>query len=240
MRLPDAYTWRARTLPVIITCLPAVVLLGTALAWRSPVGIATGAIVTVLSAVASQLGRDRGRALQPELWRSWGGAPTLQLMRHRGSRHPDRVIRLHREAEEVFHDPMPSRADEDGDPEAADARYEDVLAKLRERTRPRDRFPLVFEENANYGFRRNLLGLRAWGIGLALLTLLVAVALLLFASGPFSHRAARWSLPAVASLLLALFWWTAVTPAWVRIPADAYAERLLESIETLRQPAPSN
>lgn len=235
MRLPDTYTWRARTLPVIIVCLPALILLGGGVAWQSRLGIALGLTITVASALASQLGRDRGRRRQAALWQSWGGSPTLQLIRHQGSRHPDRVARLHTAVQDVLGDTLPSAPEEQADPEAADAAYEDVIAKLRDRTRDRTRFPLVFDENANYGFRRNLLGLRPWGLGIALAVLLVAILLTLFTSGTLDHRAARWAVPAAVSLLLLLFWAAVVTPDWVRVPADAYAQRLLEAIETLRE-----
>lgn len=236
MRLPDGYTWRARTLPVIIVSLPALVILVGGLAWQSRLGIATGLTITVASALASQLGRDRGRLLQTGLWDSWGGSPTLQLVRHRGSQHPDRVVRLHVGLEEVFGDELPSAEEEQADPDKADAAYEDVIARLRDRTRDRARFPLVFEENANYGFRRNLLGLRPWGIGIDLASLAVAALLLIVTKGTFDHRAAHWAVPAVVALVLALFWVFVVTPAWVRVPADAYAQRLFEAVETLRAP----
>ena len=129
---------------------------------------------------------------------------------------------------------MPSAAEEEADPQAADARYDDALADVRQRTRDREQFPLVFEENANYGFRRNMLGLRPWGLAVSLVSLAVSIALLVFSSGSFGERAARWCLPAAVALLLAAFWWGAVTPAWVRVPAEAYAERLIESIDILR------
>ena len=234
MRLPDAYTWRARTVPVLITCLPALVLVGGGAVSQSRVGLASGLAITVLATLASQLGRDRGRRLQPGLWQSWDGSPTLQRLRHRGAVRPDRVARLHARIAEALGETLPSAAEEEMDSQAADARYEDVLADVRQRTRDRQQFPLVFEENANYGFRRNMLGLRPWGLAVSLVTLAASTALLLLSSGSFDDRAARWCLPVAVSLVLAGFWWRVVTPAWVRVPADAYAERLIESLDTLR------
>jgi hypothetical protein len=221
--------------PVLIACLPALVVLGGGVVSQSRLGIATGLTVTVLAALASQLGRDKGRRLQAGLWQSWGGSPTVQLLRHHGAARPDRVDRLHGRLAEAFGEVMPTAAEENADPEGADARYEDVVADARSRTRDRTDFPLVFEENANYGFRRNMLGLRPWGLAIALLTLAASIALMVLSSGSFGHRAARWSLPAAISLILAVFWWRAVTPEWVRVPADAYAERLIESIDALRR-----
>jgi hypothetical protein len=45
---------------------------------------------------------------------------------------------------------------------------------LRERTRDRKRFRLVFEEVANYGFRRNLWGHRSLGITATVVSLVAA------------------------------------------------------------------
>ena len=53
------------------------------------------------------------------------------------------------------------------------------MTSLREATRDTSRFPLVFAENANYGFRRNLWGLRPIGTGVAVVLLLFSWALLL-------------------------------------------------------------
>jgi hypothetical protein len=225
----DAYTWRARTLPVIITSLPALVLLASGGISQSRLGAASGAAMTVLSALASQLGRDRGRELQQALWKSWGGSPTVQQLRHRGTDQSGRVERLHRRIEAAFGATMPSAAEELADPGGTDARYEDVIADARSRTRDRARFPLIFEENANYGFRRNMLGLRPFGLALAVLTLIASGALFALTSGSAGDRAARWVLPGVVSLILGAFWWKVVTPGWVRVPADAYAARLIES-----------
>ena len=53
------------------------------------------------------------------------------------------------------------------------------MTSLREATRDTSRFPLVFAENANYGFRRNLWGLRPIGTGVAVVLLLFSWTLLL-------------------------------------------------------------
>jgi hypothetical protein len=235
MRLPDAYTWRARTLPVIIVCLPALIVLAGSVAWRSSLGVATGLTITVASALASQLGRDRGRRLQAALWQTWGGSPTLQLIRHHGSQHPDRVVRLHTTVREVLGDTLPTATQEQADPDSADAAYEDVIAKLRDRTRDRGRFPLVFEENANYGFRRNLLGLRPWGLGLAIAGLGRRRANGRRHEG--NTGASRGALGRASRIGVRprAVWLFIVKPDWVRIPADAYAWRLFEAIETLRE-----
>lgn len=101
--------------------------------------------------------------------------------------------------------------------------------ELRRLTRDTKRFPLVFEGNIDYGFRRNLLGLKKFGVSVALTGL--------GASGwALSHG---WTaagviapVPAVVALLtvgLFLGWLFGVNANAVRITADRYARHLLEA-----------
>jgi len=95
-------------------------------------------------------------------------------------------------------------------------------------TRDQSRFPLLFEEDCNYGFRRNVWGMRPWGILMAVLGLISAVVLILFMPHTRPDSAVR--LLVVAGMLdfvLILVWIIAVTPSWVKITADAYADQLL-------------
>ncbi len=46
--------------------------------------------------------------------------------------------------------------------------YDSATAYLRDTTRDRGRFPLVFQAMYDYGFRRNLWGLKPWGLTFAL------------------------------------------------------------------------
>jgi hypothetical protein len=67
------------------------------------------------------------------------------------------------------------------DPSKADAAYDSAVRSLLEqRRRPSDR--LVFSENCNYGFVRNLVGLKPIGLAAALLTLAVDLFLYLHQS----------------------------------------------------------
>jgi hypothetical protein len=66
---------------------------------------------------------------------------------------------------------LPTEAEEVQDPEGADAVYELAVGALRERTRDTNQYPPVPSENARYGFRRNVLGLRPYGIATSLIGL---------------------------------------------------------------------
>ncbi len=68
---------------------------------------------------------------------------------------------------------LPSPEAEATDPEAADSLYDSAVQWLIPQTRSGGRFPLVFQENVNYGFRRNLWGLRPIGLAVAIGCLVV-------------------------------------------------------------------
>ena len=122
----------------------------------------------------AQLARDAGKLIEPGLFEQWGGRPSIQRLRFRGKNNPRAVERRHEQLERVTGWRLPSADEEDGDPDAADAEYADALCSLRDLTRDREQFRLLFEENMNYGFWRNLLGLRRWGIVISIGTVITA------------------------------------------------------------------
>jgi hypothetical protein len=63
---------------------------------------------------------------------------------------------------------MPSEALERDDPHSADAFYEAYSNLPIEHTRDKKKFPLVFKELVNYGFRGNWWGMKPVGITVAI------------------------------------------------------------------------
>jgi len=235
----DAYSLPARVVPVAVVFLAPLVLFGAGIVTGLSRLIASGLVLTVVGAIAAQLGRDRGKRLEPGLWRQWGGSATLRRLRYRDGGDSGVVARLHRRIEAVLGDALPSQDEETADPAASDARYEEATRRLIGRTRDRTLFDLLFRENVNYGQRRNLLGLKPIGILVALATGAVCVGLALTGSGAFSHQAARYGPAFTVAALELLFWLLVVSPNWVRIPAEAYADRLIEAVDTLSPSAPA-
>jgi peptidoglycan/LPS O-acetylase OafA/YrhL len=134
---------------------------------------------------------------------------------------------------QVTGDILPSRGEEGDDPVGADRRYDAAVADLRDLTRDRDRFPLVAEENAEYGFRRNCLGLRPTALAVGIGATLAAVAILVLTPAPIG----RYLPTAAVGAGTTLFWCFIVRPRWVKEAADLYARRLLETLATLSQGA---
>ena len=102
-------------------------------------------------------------------------------------------------------------------------------------TRERPPFGLLFRENVDYGFRRNLLGLRTWGVGSAVLALVISVAL---SDGSWGEILIGAGVPAISALAIGAFFTFAVTRSWVRVPAEAYAGRLFDALVVLDRARP--
>ncbi len=219
----EAYTLRARLAPAALAAIPAITLIVGAAASVKNSASLIAIMLGGIGLVVCGLVRDAGRRVEPELWDSWGGPPTTARLRWRSASDASRLEELHALVAEATGRALPTHADEAHDPATADASYERAVAVLRDLTRSRDHFPLIFDELATYGFRRNCLGVRPIALAVAA-SAVVASAVLVW-------RASRYEyLIGGAAGLGALAWWsTCVNPAWVRQTAELYADRLLAS-----------
>jgi hypothetical protein len=157
----------------------------------------------------------------------------VAMLRHRDHRiAPTTKQRYHAQLMTVLGTPMPSEADETNDPAAADHVYLSACDLLRARSRGAG-YEALFEENIDYGFRRNLLGLKPWAIGGAC----VAGAVILLAHlrhwpMPVPAIAAPYVGPAIAFLVVFTFLMLLIVRRpWVKRAADNYALRLLETLD---------
>lgn len=236
LNLSDTYVRRARLQPAMLVALPlALVVLAF-----SPSGLAGWGVLLSLfvwcggTALLAQVARDRGKSKEPELHRAWGGRPTTRFLRHGNAPNKVLLSRRHKRLQLIVSGVRIPTADEErADPEGADQVYEACTAFLLEKTRSKEHFPLIFEENCSYGFRRNLWGLKPLGL-LSSTAALAAIAVLFVRS----YRTGTVPAPlcfvsAGMTAVLLLGWLTWFTPSWVKIAADAYAERLLAACENL-------
>ena len=97
------------------------------------------------------------------------------------------------------------------------------------------------KENTEYGFRRNMRGMRPFAIAAAGLALIASLGVIAYRLelGSFSPSVIVQSIPvtiigATLLLLLALIGWSLlVTDAWVRQAGDQYARALLAVCDTI-------
>ena len=234
----DTYERRARVYPALLVVLP--IALGGA-SWLPAgvdlVGLAGGALASVvLAAFLGQIARDQGKKRESELFRRWGGKPSALALSFGGGYFDrttlERVHRKHRELDAGLSLPS-SFEEETADPERARAAYESASDLLLSRTRDHERFRLVFEENVNYGYRRNLWAMRSLGLLMASLGVAVSAARIIVIAN--SGTSVAWSAGsgALAGVLLGLLWLTRVNPSWVRVASDAFARQLVLAAQTI-------
>ncbi len=235
--VPDRYACNARLYPSVMVIAPAVIAV-TAIAklelsWLHSLWIGIGAAGGLYW--LSQLARDPGKILESSLWRAWGGAPSISILRHCDPRiDPITKARYHaRLVELVLDTSAPTPESEKADPTAADVCYSAWSTYLRTGTRDQKRFHLIFDELVSYGYRRNLLGLRPYGLASSILACLASgVFICLAASQKHEVPDALW-LALSADTLVLIFWFLRVSPAWVRLTAEHYAARLVEAVDDL-------
>lgn len=229
IRLPiDAYDLRARLFPALVISFPTLAFIYAVV--PSARGFWGGVSGSILEAavlfVLMRIGRDRGARLQDKLYRIWGGKPTTVMLRHRDhsldahtkQRYKQTLARL---SGLVF----PSEAEELAAPESADEVYESAIRALLElRRRSSDR--LVFNENCNYGFVRNLVGLKPIGLATVLLTLAADVFLYLRREADLKSLGISALVSLLGGCMLLL-----MTKGSVRRTANAYAIALLRTCE---------
>lgn len=237
--LLDPYSLKARLQPALLALAPfpaATVALFPAL-WE-PARVVLIVAASIGGAFfLSHIARDMGKRIERRLYEEWGGKPSIAMLRHRDGRLGGAVKRRYHDLlGRVLGSALPSQNDEASDPRGADDAYEAANAWLLARSRDTNQFRVLFAENISYGFRRNLLALRPFAIGLSVLGGAVIAAAYLF-SWPTQLSdlvaiSVFLGLIAYAALLAA-----GVNRAWVRRAAEAYAFRLLEATDTLAEPA---
>ena len=234
----DAYTGLARVIPAFIIALPLALIgytwmpdsfavleggLGKAL---SKGALASGLFAAV-AFVVSQATRDAGKRLETRLWPEWDGSPSVRFLRHRDAAI-DAVTkcRFHKRLVELGAVPsMPTLNDENLDPTGSDAFYRSASDWLRAKTRDEKKFNLIFKENVNYGFQRNLLGCKPIGLAICAVS-----------AGSIGFAIYLGKLPLLESgvtVIVALFLLTSVNESSLRRISDDYAKRLLEAIDQI-------
>jgi hypothetical protein len=238
----DVYAFRARVLPAILAAAPLLAIGVVALPFLEGAQKLWSVTSLAVPAFATLLSRRAGNRVQDDLYRRWGGAPTTQRLRFSSSASPEEIHRRHQRIRAILGDDLtlPDEASEEADSYGSDRRYADAVRRLRPKVRNNPSLELLNLENRNYGFARNLLGLKPLGLacawlGLAGATVMAAVATWVLQDPPAALVAL---LPAAVSAL-ALAGWRMVDADYVRPCADAYANAFVEALDMLPDRPPA-
>jgi hypothetical protein len=246
IRFFDGYSRTARLYPALLTLAPLVLTVALA----EPGAINSGKVQAIVSVVVllggtyliASLARSRGKVREQELLKVWGGWPTTILLRHSDDTiDPETKARYHGLLAAMTGKPTTTKVEELLDPKGCDHRYRAATTRLMEARRDA-KYGLVHNENASYGFRRNLLGLKPVGIAVSLSAMLVAVAAWQIGLQGFNGISlilAGWNHPVPVNLLtafvldsmFAFLWVSVVTEGFVRQAANEYALALLRTLD---------
>ena len=90
-----------------------------------------------------------------------GGLPSITMLRHQDATiDAPTKARMHTILTAKLADPAPTAVQEQADPAAADSFYARAGTWLRENTRDKKKFDILFNENVTYGYRRNRFALK--------------------------------------------------------------------------------
>jgi hypothetical protein len=153
----DKYSIYARVYPVILVLLPITVI-GVSLSIDivQYYNIATTVGITIgFSLLFSNISREFGKKKEKKLWEKWGGAPTSTILRQE-----DETIdsltkkKVYLTMKELI--PESSAILKRNEPSEVSELYVSWTKYLNKKTSDSKKFPLIFKENINYAFRRNM------------------------------------------------------------------------------------
>jgi len=218
----DQYSRRARLYPCLYFILPLYII---AYIFMPEHEGTISKIVTLILACggamfAMQITRDLGKKAETKLFTRWGGKPTTFLLRH-----SDQTL-TNAEKSKYVSDICKVYKTIDA---SSDIEISNAVSWLIGQTRERQKFYLLLEENINYGFRRNLYGLKP----LIQLIDIGLMAVLIY----FAITRANISIQIAISLGIAFIHLSLttfiITDKWVKTAALNYAERLFKCCEEL-------
>lgn len=235
----DKYSLRARLYPASLVISPILILAYfLSNEYNQPLYFYITSIVAfpAITFFLSQIGRDRGKLKEHELYKSWGGKPTTIILRYKDN-HLDKFTkeRYLETLSTLLPDLIiPNQRQEEEKPIEADEVYESCGKFLISKTRDTQKYNLLFNENINFGFRRNLWGMKAIAISVAIICILILLGINFIQTGDnkFNIKPSGITIISILSVYL-IVWIFILNRKWVRIAGFAYAERLMESIDTI-------
>jgi hypothetical protein len=246
----DPYNREARLAPAALLLAPVLLFVFVAYPEMVVGEFPKNAVVALLLLAAGYLfagiARSAGKRVEEQLFRQWNGPPTTAMLRHR-----DRMLdamtkgRYHVRLAEICNDfTWPSIEDERSDPAGTDLKYASATTALRARRRG-DEHVNVLRENAQYGFRRNMFGLRTAAIIVAVAAASCAAVLMVqqtvhekSVEAVFTKLVAdpRYAALLAANVGIAIVWAMLIRQSWVRESAYNYARALLNTLDLSSSP----
>jgi hypothetical protein len=221
----DSYERKTRLTPGLFGALPIATTITTLGLDKFPViaglvGLLSAAGGTfVLSTLVGDVGRDR----QQSLFNEWRGAPTTRFLRlHEHTDNPVRRDGWRAAAQKLTGVTLATSAEEMADPTGADQRIDAAAGQLLYLGQEGG-VPAVRNENAAFGFQRNVYGFRNAGRSIAAVCTAIQVGAIV---GPWQVSTAGCTIGAVVSGGLLLVWLFVPSKERTRLAGERYATQL--------------
>lgn len=235
----DDYDVQARLRPGLYTFLPIFI---SVWGWLPDQTLFEGVIAILLfcgsAFMFARFARYQGKKKEKRIFANNDGKfPTITMLRHRDdtidSTTKERYYNFFQTKIKGFN--IPSIEEETLDPDDADRKYESAVKWLIEQTRDKKKFPLVRKELINYGYERNLWGLKYCGIFISVAMLGLNIYMICIRFG-LSFDADLPPLPLVSVTICIIslcFWLFFVKKSTIMSTAYAYARSLLSACENM-------
>lgn len=243
----DRYTILARIMPGFAALTPAIIYVYLQYNFFNinGVGIASIFIIAVITLIA-RISRDLGKKREDKLFKEMGAPPTTILLRYSDSE----IDCLTKDRYHLFlNNNIPNLNlplnlnDELEDIVGNDEKYTSAIRWLRNKTRNKKDYPLVFKDNVNYGFVRNLYGLKSSSLllytGLFILELIRCLnikskeAFILLLSKGFINVLSQISIGLILIFFTIFIFIFYINKKMFISSAKAYARSLLEVCESI-------
>lgn len=238
--IKDPYERKARILPGLILILPFITLAISVFGPKDLIISSLGGVLLGcgITFILGSFCRSKGKQIEERLYNKWGGVPTTILLRHH-----DRTIsditknKYHIAISKKLKITLPTKSQEFSDNSGSDAIYEHAMKELRLLRRCERN--LIFLENINYGYNRNMLGVKPYGIISALTSIIISSTLMYYGSSEkmlllLSHfETSKYSfyiINIIISFFVLFIWLLAINEKNVKMSGFAYAEQLLDSL----------
>jgi len=235
-KITDPYERKARINPSLICLFPIAITAIVAFPkifnlWSS---ISAVAISFGFIQLIAHVARDFGKKKEAALFIMWEGMPSVRYLRLKDQTIPLPLKeKYHKRLSKLTKIKQPAITEEDDNPQKADQVYLSWSNSILAMTRDTTKFNLLYKENINYGFRRNLFGLRPFCISngfLCLMLLIIKVSLTSGISKQIDIGILTIGILIILYLIIFIFY---IEQEWVKITADEYGRRLIETINNL-------
>lgn len=232
------YELQARIFPSFITFFP---IGATVLIWYSEFfslksSFSVLFVLLIILFSLAKIARECGRKFEKQMKEEEGVFSTTEFLKHH-DRKLNRYtkLRYHKFLNENIHGmQLPTEIEELESPNSCNEKYNSAVDWLLEKTRDHKKYPLIYENNINYGFSRNMFGIKNVSICLASFSFLIDIFVIYQNDNALIENFyLKAFLSIFVSLYFIVYWVFLVKRTWVKSVAEAYARSLLAACEKL-------